>query len=449
MSMLGLYKILFMTELLLAEGLLAFRLIRRGRFVLRLIAAVAVCYAAAFLFPLPERVAYSWWYTSLMFVLLFCISFGALVFVFKAPLSTVAFYAITAYTVQHLAYEAFSLIYNLAGLDAGFDMYSGSAFDPSNFSYGTVLSVLIYFNVYLLVYGFSVYFLSPHIKCGDGGRIYLKKFYMIFMSALLLCIDVILNAVVVYIFEDYNKTYTVVVGIYNVLCCLLVLYIQVSMVDAGNMKEEMKLTSRLLSQSQKQYELQRESIKLINVKAHDLRHQMLRFANNGRLDSDELEEIDRAVALYDASVNTGNEALDVILTEKSILCVNKDIHLACMVENDLLGFMREGDLYALFGNMLDNAIEAVSSLAEGDKRRIALTVRRVGDMISISTENYFSGGLDMGADGLPRTSKAAEEGHGFGMLSIKVVAKKYGGTVSVVAKDNVFRMNILIPGGER
>ena len=36
------------------------------------------------------------------------------------------------------------------------------------------LPVLIYFNVYLLVYGFSVYFLGPHIKCGDGGRIYLK-----------------------------------------------------------------------------------------------------------------------------------------------------------------------------------------------------------------------------------------------------------------------------------
>ena len=69
-------------------------------------------------------------------------------------------------------------------------------------------------------------------------------------------------------------------------------------------------------------------------------------------------------------------------------------------------------------------------------------------MISISTENYFLGEVDFDADGLPRTSKSAEEGHGFGMLSIKGVVVKYGGTVSAVTNDNIFRLNILIPEGK-
>ena len=57
------------------------------------------------------------------------------------------------------------------------------------------------------------------------------------------------------------------------------------------MKEEMEMASRLLRQSQKQYELQRENLKFINVKIHDMRHQMLRFANSGKLDEEELQEL--------------------------------------------------------------------------------------------------------------------------------------------------------------
>lgn len=67
MSMLSLYKLLFMSELLIAEGLVSFRLNKRRFFVLRCIAAIILCYAVALLFPLPPRVAYSWRYTSLMF----------------------------------------------------------------------------------------------------------------------------------------------------------------------------------------------------------------------------------------------------------------------------------------------------------------------------------------------------------------------------------------------
>ena len=146
-----------------------------------------------------------------------------------------------------------------------------------------------------------------------------------------------------------------------------------------------------------------------------------------------------------SAARTGNEALDVILTEKSLVCVGKDIRLTCLIECNRIEFMRDGDLYALFGNVLDNAIDAASEIQDKDKRCVSLNVRNVGNMISISTENYFVGDLNFGADGLPRTKKSADEGHGFGMLSIKGVVNKYGGTVSVVTNGNIFRINILIP----
>ena len=415
MSMLSLYKLLFMSELLIAEGLVSFRLNKRRFFVLRCIAAIILCYAVALLFPLPPRVAYSWWYTSLMFILLFGVTLAALIFTFKVPFSTAVFCAITAYTVQHFAYESFSLIYNISGLDGGFDMYSSSAFDINNFTTGTLISILIYLDVYVLSYGIAFYILGLRLKCFESGELHLKKLYMIFMSSLLLLIDVILNAVVVYIIEGYNDVYSIIVGIYNVLCCILALYMQINVIEVSDMKEEIEMTSRLLRHSQKQYELQKENLKFINVKIHDMRHQMLRFANSGKLDDEEVEEINRAKSVYDASVKTGNEALDVIITEKNLVCVNNDIRLTCLVESSRLDFMREGDLYALFGNMLDNVIDAASDIQDNDKRCVSLNVRNVGDMISISTENYYIGEISFGSDGLPRTKKSADDGHGFGI----------------------------------
>ena len=57
-------------------------------------------------------------------------------------------------------------------------------------------------------------------------------------------------------------------------------------------------------------------------------------------------------------MRTGNEILDTILTEKSLICENSGIHINCVADGSLLAFMNPVDLYTLFGNALDNAIEA-------------------------------------------------------------------------------------------
>ena len=49
-------------------------------------------------------------------------------------------------------------------------------------------------------------------------------------------------------------------------------------------------------------------------------------------------------------------------------------------------------------------------------------------------------------NGLPVTTKLDEQGfHGFGMKSIRLIAEKYDGSLSVKTQDNVFNLNILLP----
>ena len=76
MSQLFLYKIVFITELLIAEFLFSFRFNKRKNFVLRLIIGIVISYLVAIFYPL---ISYTGWYSSLMFFILFIISLSEII----------------------------------------------------------------------------------------------------------------------------------------------------------------------------------------------------------------------------------------------------------------------------------------------------------------------------------------------------------------------------------
>ena len=157
-----------------------------------------------------------------------------------------------------------------------------------------------------------------------------------------------------------------------------------------------------------------------------------------------IRETKRAVDFYDAVVKTGNEALDTILTEKSVYCVNRSIRLSCTVNTDRLSGMQVTDLYTLLGNAIDNAIESVEKLEDPDKKVISLTIRSQGQMLHISLENYYEGTIAL-RDGYPVTSKPDRENHGYGVRSIRLIAQKYGGDIQIAAQNQIFSLQILLP----
>lgn len=157
---------------------------------------------------------------------------------------------------------------------------------------------------------------------------------------------------------------------------------------------------------------------------------------------EEIEELKQQIDIYDSSLKTGNEALDVLLTERSLYCNKHGIRLSCMVDGDKLSFMRTGDVCALFGNALENAIEAVSSLQK-EQRVISFQLRESRGMLVITVENPFNARLKFDLD-LPKTTKEQPEWHGYGLKSIRLVAEKYGGKM-VVAADDTFCLTVLLP----
>ena len=159
--------------------------------------------------------------------------------------------------------------------------------------------------------------------------------------------------------------------------------------------------------------------------------------------SEYVAEIQRALTIYDATYHTGCEALDYILSEKTLLANEHKVQFSCMAEGESIDFISPPDIYALMGNALDNALERVVQEPE-EQRIISLQIRRRGQMVSIHLENSCSRPPDF-QDGLPVTDKADKDFHGFGVRSIRYIVHKYDGQLRMRAQGGLFVLDILLP----
>ena len=227
-----------------------------------------------------------------------------------------------------------------------------------------------------------------------------------------------------------------------ILCDVLALTVQFGLVIYKNRIDENVRLESVLAGETKLYDAYKQSVNIINMKAHDLKHFIAGLGADG-LDAEGLEEIRSAVERYEETANTGNKALDVVLTEKTYLCHKYGIAITAMVDGEQLSFMHKSDIVSLFGNALDNAIEHEKTVDE-NRRCITVKVHRRAGLVSIHVENYCETVYDT-EDGLPKTSKADKANHGFGLKSMRFIVQKYNGNLTVTTRDNMFIVDMVMP----
>lgn len=226
---------------------------------------------------------------------------------------------------------------------------------------------------------------------------------------------------------------------FAVIVCYLTLFTLLDSVKSKDMEANNRRLQWLWRADRKQFEVSKRNVEQLNVKYHDLKY-MLRTM---RADKESEQEIEQCLRLYEALYRTGNETLDVVLTEKSMLGARYGIGIACVADGGCLNPMDPVHLYSLFGNALDNAIECLKN-TDGDKKVIDVTVRRKGAMAMVQVENYTPAVPEF-RNGLPVTTKSDAENHGFGMISMRNIVERYGGSMRVSVSDGVFSLLILFP----
>ncbi len=229
------------------------------------------------------------------------------------------------------------------------------------------------------------------------------------------------------------------------LLLALLLYLQNELFKKSAIKQELEVMNFLWKKEQEQYRLSRENIALINQKCHDLKHQIRAIRNCSREEIDRyLEEIEGSIRIYEAIVKTGNEVLDTILTEKSLYCEGCGITVSCVADGSQMDFIHTVDLYAILGNALDNAIEAVQKFKHKEKRQIDVLIYRQQNFLVINIINPMKEAL-VYEEELPVSTKGDRRYHGFGLRSMQYLVKKYDGCLNINVEDGCFSLKILIP----
>lgn len=136
------------------------------------------------------------------------------------------------------------------------------------------------------------------------------------------------------------------------------------------------------------------------------------------------------------AINTGNNALDAILSAKRALAENHGIRFTSKLRVQENLPIAPEDLCIIFGNALDNAIEACDRLPADAERTIALHLLQDAHTLTCIITNTAPSRHSASFV----TSKADKAQHGFGLNNIREALDKYGVMPEITWEDGRFTL---------
>ena len=146
---------------------------------------------------------------------------------------------------------------------------------------------------------------------------------------------------------------------------------------------------------------------------------------------------------------TGNRAVDALLFQKRKMAEDRQIVWECDVQIPKRCRISEFDLCVLFGNILDNAVEACMRLQQGGReagRRpfINVQARTVKKCFLLEVRNSMR---EAEKQGNRFVEKENLQGHGIGLLNVGDVVRGYDGVMNTEIQNGVFDISVLLPIG--
>lgn len=409
-----------MFQILLCIHIISFSYKKRNLYVLRLMCSTLI--SIGFLFCIPDfkfdlKIT-EYIYETLFYVFLSFISYLNIRFCYQESKKEAYFAFVSGYTVQHIGYIIFSMI------DIIF--LSNSSLNSSLYFQYVFLRRLSFTPIFILL---SIY---PYllVKRGKGVELANKSLLLVLTFSLFANVSLSLG-----ITKEFDILTYEMMKLMNLLCCLLILFVLFYLRKKMSMQKEIIQLNLIQEEQAKLYKMNLNNRNVMNIKAHDLKHQLLRINS---LDENTKNEIEKTISLYDSEFLFNREALNIVLQEKNIICKRHKIELNALIEEECLKFLNDTDLYSLFGNILDNAIEACLKIENKKERLIILRIKNAHGVTIIKEINTFFGNLKFDNKGNVVTSKSNNEFHGYGLKSIKMIVEKYNGKIDISTSNSNF-----------
>ncbi|MBQ8133062.1 MAG: GHKL domain-containing protein [Clostridia bacterium] len=147
-------------------------------------------------------------------------------------------------------------------------------------------------------------------------------------------------------------------------------------------------------------------------------------------------DISPSLTLFD----TGNGIVDALLTDKQKQAdkINTRISFEGGIPSDA---MKPTDLCVIFGNTLDNAIEACQKIETTDEKIISVSCFCRSGFVFIRISNPVAQKVRLSGH-IPETTKTDKNHHGLGLYSLDKIVRQYDGEVSFECDDKEFCVSV-------
>ena len=226
---------------------------------------------------------------------------------------------------------------------------------------------------------------------------------------------------------------------------ILIYYVVTRLILEQNQTLELEEKNHQLSMQAVQYENLQEKITDARRAKHDVRHHISlirEYVSKGELDA-LLKYLDRySASLPDDSIIRfcENPAANAVLLYFAQQAKDNDIDYIVNAEIPGDIFVSDTDISVLFGNLIENAIDACKE-EHGDDRKIDIRARLKGSTLCVTVDNTFTGTLRRTTDNEFLSTK--HKGPGLGTQSVKSIAEQYGGICRFEVKDSMFCASVM------
>lgn len=167
------------------------------------------------------------------------------------------------------------------------------------------------------------------------------------------------------------------------------------------------------------------------------------FIKNGRYDeaADYLERYTGQTEAVTPAIYHDNLLINTVVNQ--LVCAARELSIP--VELDLRAEPRniaDPDLYSLLSNITDNALEACVSMPEDSDRFMRLTISRREPYLNVICKNSKAGEI-IQEDGKIQ-SKKQDDGHGYGLTTIRHIVNEYEGIMDVDFNKDTFTITVTL-----
>lgn len=154
-----------------------------------------------------------------------------------------------------------------------------------------------------------------------------------------------------------------------------------------------------------------------------------------------LDAITDRLATITPAFDTGNPALDATLSAKKTLAEEQGIHFSTKLNLEENLPIAPEDICTIFGNALDNAIEACLRLEDNQQKSIDVSLVQLDTVLlcKISNTAPEQTGNDLS------TSKKDTENHGFGIANLRESLTKYNSAPEIEWQQGKFSLSFVLP----